>query len=272
MLTIYTVVLMVILCLNCILGILLSPMENDFIISWFVSAFVFVSQIFTHLVMIWECLAKQTEHTEFLGLLNDIEVTFKLRLRVDLGKATIVKKLRRTFFVLTAISAIGLIVFGVTITILADSGYFWWALVSILAMRLRFLQLQMYVDILDYYLMKLNEKLNQVVCLKTEQSKQLLDTDYRQLETLEYLNHIKELYSSIYEAFHCLNEFAQASMFSTTASYFLDCTCHIYWSLLALDKLLPTSSIVLSMATITPLCLNSFVFCHSCQIVKQEVS
>ncbi|XP_073828632.1 putative gustatory receptor 39b [Musca autumnalis] len=141
---------------------------------------------------------------------------------------------------------------------------------AIFAMRLRFLQLQMYVELLNHYLWSLNEKLQQVVSLKTNHDGQLLDIDYKHLETLEYLNHIKELYSSIYEAFHCLNEFGQASMFAVTASYFLDCTCHIYWCLLALDKLFPAGSIVSSVITIIPLSLNTYKFCYTCQLVKQE--
>ncbi|XP_005191420.2 putative gustatory receptor 39b [Musca domestica] len=268
--TIYTSFLMVILSSICVLGVFMSPLENDYIISWFVSAFVFVSQIFSHLVMMWECLAKQREHTEFLRLLDEIEVAFKLKLRTDIGRDLLAQKLRRILFSLAAISILGLIIFGIHTSFMDDQGYFWWALFAILAMRMRFLQLQMYVELLNHYLWSLNRKLQQVVCLKTEEEAQLLDVDYKQLETLEYLNHIKELYSSIYEAFHCLNEFGQASMFAVTASYFLDCTCHIYWCLLALDKLFPSASIVLSISTIIPLSLNSYKFCYTCQLVKQE--
>ncbi|XP_061403037.1 putative gustatory receptor 39b [Musca vetustissima] len=263
---------MIILCSICVLGVFMSPLENDYIISWFVSAFVFVSQIFSHLVMMWECLAKQKEHTEFLRLLNEIEVTFKLKLRADIGLYAMTEKLRKILITLAAVSVIGLIIFGIHNSFMNDQGYFWWALFAILAMRMRFLQLQMYVELLNHYLCSLNRKLQQVVCLKTQEESQLLDVNYKQLQTLEYLNHIKELYSSIYEAFHCLNEFGQASMFAVTASYFLDCTCHIYWCLLALDKLFPAGSIVLSISTIIPLSLNSYKFCYTCQLVKQEVS
>uniref|UniRef100_A0A1I8Q4A3 Gustatory receptor n=1 Tax=Stomoxys calcitrans TaxID=35570 RepID=A0A1I8Q4A3_STOCA len=261
---------MVIQGLSCAIGIFLQPLDNNFIISWFVAAFVLVSQIFTHMVMMWESLTKQQQHNAFLRHLNDIEVAFKLRLRMDIGKVKIMKKLTKALIILSIISVGGLIIFGVGVIISNDPGYFWWAIFAILAMRLRLLQGQFYVELLAHYVMSLNQKLNQVVRLKTKGDQPFLDTDNRNLRTLEYLNHIKELYSNIYEAFYCFNEIAQTSLFASTVSYFLDCTCHIYWSLLVMDKLLPTTSILFALATIIPLCTNLYKFCYVCQQVKEE--
>ncbi|XP_037817961.1 gustatory receptor 23a-like [Lucilia sericata] len=136
---------------------------------------------------------------------------------------------------------------------------------SILAMRFRNIQLIIYVEILKHYVLSLNHKLNQVVCLKTENSKQLLDIDYKYLQSLEIIKNIKHVYACIYEASTLMNEFAQASLFAASASNFLDFTCHIYWTLLTMDNLLGVYNIISSMAT-----MFTLKFCHSCQVIKEE--
>lgn len=269
--SIYIILLMTILLLNCVLGIMKSQITNEFIISWVVSTIVFISQMLTHFIIMYEALTKHKAHTDFLRLLEDIIVYFKIFLKIDIKESTIIEELRLNFIILTVISKISLIVFTLNFLFDYDAGYFWWALPAILAMRFRFIQLIIYVEILKYYILSLNKKLSQVVCFKTENSKQLLDIDYKHLQSIEVIKHIKNIYSSIYEASTLMNEFAQVSLFAGSASHFLDFTCHIYWSLLAMDNLLPLITIISSVATVLPLALLTFKFCCSCQVIKEEV-
>ena len=268
---IYIIILMSTVVIKSIVGVMNNELLNEYIISWVVSTIVYISQMLTHFIIMCEALTKHEQHEDFLRLLYRIDVSFKIRLRMDIEKTKIIKELRLKFIKCMLISHIGLLVFAVNIMLNLDVGYFWWALIAIMAQRLRVLQLIIYVDFLKYFLLGLNKKLNQVVCLRTESSKQLLDINYKHLKSTELMKSIKDMYACIYEASVLINEFAQASMFASSASIFLDFTCHIYWSLLALDNLFSLYTITSSVATIVPLAWLLYNFCYSCQIIKEQV-
>ena len=269
--TIYIIILMSAVVIKSIVGVMNNELLNEYIISWVVSTIVYISQMLTHFIIMCEALMKHEQHEDFLRVLYCIDISFKIRLRMDIKKSKITKLLRWKFIKCMLISHIGLLVFALNITINLDAGYFWWALMAIMAQRVRVLQLIIYVDFLKYFLLGLNNKLNQVVCLRTQSSKQLLDIDHKHLKSMELMKSIKDIYASIYEASVLINEFAQASMFASSASLFLDFTCHIYWSLLALDNLFSLYTITSSVATIVPLAWLLCNLCYSCQIIKEEV-
>ncbi|KAM7348600.1 putative gustatory receptor 39b [Cochliomyia hominivorax] len=267
---IYIAVLILIEIMNCVWGITTSTITNEFIISWAVATIVFISQVCTHIIIMCETLSKNQEHKDFLNMLDKIDVDFKILLKMNVNKTRIINRFRKNFIVLNVISKSCLLLFALIFYIFSDTGYFWWALISILAMRFRFLQLIVYVEILKYYVQGLNLKLRQVVSLKMEEQKQLLDIDYKPLESLEVIKNIKHIYAAIYEASTLMNEFAQSSLFAASASNFLDFTCHIYWTLLVMDNLLSIYNVFASTTTILPLGLFIYKFCASCQVIKEE--
>lgn len=268
---IYIIILMLAAVMKTTLGIMHNEILNEYIISWVVSTIVFISQMLTHFIIMCEALAKHEQHEDFLRVVYSIDVSFKIRLRMDIEKSKIIKELRCKFIKCSLISHVGLLVFAVNIMINSNAGYFWWALVAIMAQRLRVLQLIVYVDLLKYFLLGLNKKLNQVVSLRTESCKQLLDIDYKHLKSMDLMKSIKDIYASIYEASTLINEFAQASLFAASATIFLDFTCHIYWTLLALDNVFSSYNITSSIATGVPLAWFLWNFCYICQIIKEEV-
>ncbi|XP_065365714.1 gustatory receptor 23a-like [Calliphora vicina] len=268
--TLYIILLFAILILSCVLGVMKRQMEKEYIISWAVSTIVFISQMFTHFIILCETLSKQQQHLDFLRALDEIDDCFKIHLKMDVKTSNIIKQFRSTILIMNVISTTGLIVFALNFYLYSDAGYYWWALMSILAMRFRLLQFIVYVEILKCYMMGLNRKLNQVVCLKTQRCQQLLDIDYKHLQSLDVIKNIKHIYACIYEASTLMNEFGQASLFAASAANFLDFTCHIYWTLLAMDNLLAVYNIISSLATMVPLGMFMVKFCLICQAIKEE--
>lgn len=268
----YPLVLIIILALQTACALLTIRFPSDFAVTGFVAALVFLSQMITQFCALLEGIVKREHHEEFLRLLNEIEITLKLKLKCNIRQTGHIDKLHKKLSLLIFILLFGIVIFAVNFALITKPGYYWWAQIAVITMRLRFFQLLFYIENLKIFMFALNGKLKQVVSLKCETSKQLLDIDYRSLKSIETLKTLRDLYSCIHKAFQNLNDFAQLSLLAGTASYFVDFTCHLYWALLALSNILPIQSLVLAATTIIPLGLNIFVFCHNCQVVKEQVS
>ncbi|XP_039961112.1 putative gustatory receptor 39b [Bactrocera tryoni] len=204
-------------------------------LTWVSATVIFTTQICTNFLIVMEALWKQPEHEAFLLLLDEIEVSLKLRLRQDVQPLLLHKIVRTHLIYLLALSLGSIMLFIITSLWLNYIGYFWHGLWSIITMRLRIIQLVIYVRVLRHYLECLCTKLRQIEAYRTAPAQQLLDINYEKLASLEYLLAIKEIYMLLHKAFQLLNSFAGWSMFSIIACYMFDFTCNLYWTLLSLD-------------------------------------
>lgn len=204
-------------------------------LTWVSATVIFTTQICTNCLIVMEALWKQPEHEAFLLLLDEIEVSLKLRLRQDVQPLLLCKIVRTNLIFLLAMSLVSITLFIVTSLWLNYIGYFWHGLWSIITMRLRIIQLVIYMRILRHYLECLCTKLRQIEAYRTAPTQQLLDINYEKLASLEYLLAIKEIYMLLHKAFQLLNSFAGWSLFSIIACYIFDFTCNLYWTLLSLD-------------------------------------
>lgn len=204
-------------------------------LTWVSAMVIFTTQICTNFLIVMEALWKQPEHEAFLLLLDEIEVSLKLRLRQDVQSPLLCKIVRTHLIYLLALSLASVALFIVTSIWLNYIGYFWHGLWSIITMRLRIIQLVIYVRILRHYLECLCTKLRQVEAYRTAPAQQLLDINYVKLASLEYLLAIKEIYTLLHKAFELLNSFAGWSLATIIACYIFDFTCNLYWTLLSLD-------------------------------------
>ncbi|XP_004536477.2 putative gustatory receptor 39b [Ceratitis capitata] len=208
---------------------------SGIMLTWLVATILFTSQALTNLLIIIETIWKEQEHEAFLLLLQRIELTFKLRLRYATNKRLFAAKLRRYLYYLYTISLAGLVLFLVTTFWLQYIGYFWYGLWFIITMRIRIIQLLVYLRVLQHYLPCLALRLSGIVAYRMTPNQQILDVNNKRLASLDLLLAIREIYALLFEAFQLLNEFAGWSLFSIITCYMLDITCNIYWSLLSLD-------------------------------------
>lgn len=242
-------------------------------LTWLVATILFTVQAITNVLIIAETLWKQQEHEAFLLLLQRIAFAFKLRLRQPIEQQQFVLNLRRHLCYLLTISLMGLWLFLLTTFWLQYIGYFWYGLWFIITMRVRIIQLLIYLRVLRHYMRCLCKQLCQIVAYHTAPNSQMLDYNCAKLLTLEYLLAVKDIYALLYEAFHLLNEFAGWSLCSIITCCMLDISCNIYWSQLSLDG--NASRRYYYIASVWWLCPMIAIVWHICQLsdaCKQLVS
>lgn len=204
-------------------------------LTWVASVILFSLQVLTNLLILMETACWRMQHAAFLQTLGQIEDALKLRLRANVYKPALLRDLRCLIGCCAVCSLLGLLLFMISTLWLNYIGLFWHGLWSILTMRVRIIQLLLYVRILQHYLECLYTKLRQIVAYRLAPQQQLLDIDYMKLASWESLLAIKEIYSLIYGAFHLLNYFAGWSLFGIVTCYMFDVSCNVYWTLLSLD-------------------------------------
>lgn len=205
------------------------------ILTWVASVVLFSMQVFTNLLILVETIRRRAQHAAFLQTLTAIEDALKLRLHVNVHKPALLHEMRCLISCCAVCSLVGLLFFIISTHWLNYIGFFWHGLWSILTMRVRIIQLLLYVRILQHYLECLYAKLRQIVAYRLAPQQQLLDINYVRLASLESLLAIKEIYTLIYGAFHLLNYFAGWSLFGIVNCYMFDVSCNVYWTLLSLS-------------------------------------
>ncbi|XP_018794457.1 PREDICTED: putative gustatory receptor 39b [Bactrocera latifrons] len=259
----YLATLAVIVCVLYLHGLYAREIEHGFVLTWLVATLVYTSQVLTHLSIFIAALWKREQHESFLQLLQQIDVSLKLRLKCNTRQSALLHSLRLLLFSLILLSVVGICVFTVVSVWLNDIGYYWHAAWTIVTLRVRILQLLIYARILRHYLDCVCVKLRQVVACRTSSASQLLDINYERFESLEFLLAIKENYTLIFKAVQLFNDFAGWSLFGIISSYMLDFTCHVYWSLLGLDGYGSPYTYLVGMPAALPF---SVIVCHLCYV------
>ncbi|XP_036213612.2 putative gustatory receptor 39b [Bactrocera oleae] len=229
---------------------------------------IFSLQALSSIVIVAEGLWRQQQHEAFLRLLHEIEFSLKLRLRGDITLDCWASRVRWHLKYLLWLSLICFVVAVYHFMQLQHLGYYWHAIWYNIIIRLRIIQLCIYVCVLRNYLECLCMKLQQLVAYRTAPSQQLLDINYEKMQTLAYLLAIKDIYDLLYKTFELLNEFAGWSLFVIITCYILDYGCALYFSLLSYEGFLESSAyyvpafwwLVPMTATIWHICY----LCHDC--------
>ncbi|XP_017475002.1 PREDICTED: putative gustatory receptor 23a [Rhagoletis zephyria] len=192
------------------------------ILSWMVATIFYSSQAFSTFVIVAEGIWRQQEHEEFLRLLQEIELSLKLRLNQDVNLDWCDRKVR---FLLNYLLWMSLICYYLVFyysPTLEYNAYFWSILWFVFTMRFRLIQLLLYVRVLQHYMECLCMKVRQIVELRVAPSRQLMDVNYEKLQSLEYLQAIKEIYALLFREFQLLNDFAGWSLFGLITNYAFD--------------------------------------------------
>ncbi|XP_049310821.1 putative gustatory receptor 39b [Bactrocera dorsalis] len=233
-----------------------------------VSTLLYALQALTCIIIVAEGLWRQQQQEAFLRLLHEIEFSLKLRLREDIKLHCWISCARWHLQYLLWLSLICFVVAVYYFMELQHMAYYWHAIWYNTIIRLRIIQLCVYVCVLRNYMACLCMKLQQLVAYRTAPNQQLLDVNYEKLQTLAYLLAIKDIYDLLYKAFELLCEFAGWSLFAIITSCILDYSCTLYWILLSFEGFMETSAyyvagfwwLVPMTATIWHICY----LCHKC--------
>lgn len=252
---------------------LASQKSTPGMVSWTASTILFASQAASTMFIAWEGYWRQQEQETFLRLLQEIEFSLKLRLKQDVRLDWFVSHMRWLFYYLLWLSIICYTCFVYYFTTAQYVGYFWHTTLYNITMRLRLIQLLIYVRVLQHYLECLSMKLRQIVAHRLAPCRQLLDVNYEKLQSLEYLVAIKEIYGLLFKATQLFNKFAGWSLFSIIVGYMLDYGCALCWSVLSWEGFLESHNYyVPCLWWICPMTLILWHLCHLCNRCKQLVS
>ncbi|XP_054086998.1 putative gustatory receptor 39b [Zeugodacus cucurbitae] len=239
------------------------------IASEVVTTMILSLQAVSSLIIAAEGLWCPQQHETFLRLLQEIEFSLKLRLRENVKIHSLPS---RVLWLLKYMLWLSLICFGMAIynfRQLQHVGYFWYSLGYNVIMRLRIIQLCVYVCVLGHYMECLCLKLQQLVAYRTAPNQQLLDIDYEKLKTPEYLRDIKHVYDLLYKAFEQLNAFAGWSLFTIITCYILDYGSALYWVLLSWEGYLESCSYYVPgfwwLLPMTAIIWHICYMCHNCK-------
>lgn len=270
---IYLRLLMPLLCVLYVNGLLRRKPVPGTMLSWTVATIFFSSQALSNFLLAGEALWRQQEHETLLRLLHEIELSLKLRLRQDVRLDWLLPRVRWLLRYLLWTSVLFFVLFVYNFVELQYIGYFWYSIWFAIAMRLRLIQLLIYVRVLQHYLECLSMKLSQLVAYRVAPSRQLMDVNYARLQSLEYLVAIKEIYDLLFKAFQQLNDFAGWSLFSIILCYMLDYGCTLYWSLLSWEGYLERRNYYIACFWwLLPMSLITWHICHLCHSCRQLVS
>ncbi|XP_053949408.1 putative gustatory receptor 39b [Anastrepha ludens] len=221
------------ICVLYVNALIWHELVGDVMLSWLLTILFFSSQAFSSLLIAAEGIWRRQQHEEFLRRLQEIELSLKLRLKQDVNVGWLVRRVRCLLEYLLWLTFICYCLFIYNFAYLQYVGYFWYSIWFIITMRLRLIQLLIYVRVLQHYMKCLCMKLQQVVAYRMAPNRQLMDINYEKLQSLDYLLAIKEIYTLLFKEFQLLNDFAGWSLFSIVLSYMLDCGCTLYWTLLS---------------------------------------
>ncbi|XP_039960330.1 putative gustatory receptor 39b [Bactrocera tryoni] len=208
-------------------------------LNWIAVTILFATRLITNAFILMEAVWKQQQHEDFLKALQAIEASMQLRLKWRIDSATLLWQIKRLLKYHLAFSVLGIVPFMVATWVIRDySGYFWQGLWYICSIRVRTLQLLVYLRILRHYLRDFCLQLQQLVAYRRTPQHRLLDFDYGRLDTLHQLLALKETYMLLYETFELLKDFAGWSLFGIVITSLLDLSSNFYWLLQSFDNFL----------------------------------
>lgn len=242
-------------------------------ISWVAATILFTVHVLTMTLLMREAWCKQAQHDLFLQILEEIETALRLRLRHNVQSAQLLCDLRRLIVYLSVISALGFALFALTTMWLSYVDYFWFGFWLIIIIRVRVIQLIVYLCILRHFLRCLCAQLRLIVAYHTARGQTILDVDGVHLRSLKCLLAVKEIYELLHREFQLLNEFAGWSLFTSISSYLLDAICTLYWMLLSLDGFVRRRNYeIAGIFVLLPLALFLWYLMFLCDNCKQLVS
>ncbi|KAM7352304.1 gustatory receptor 39b [Cochliomyia hominivorax] len=260
---IYTVTLIVANLIATLCGVIFMPFGDNFIVSNLVSIIVFIVQIIALISILLETMFSYNKYYELINNYNKVQILMKQLLQIQLCSSAVRQRQCRKYSFLIVTIHGSLILSIIIIGIKTYCGYFWYALIAIVILRTRSVQMSFYLDYIVYYLELFNVKIKALISCKIDRNYQILDIDYIHLESFEYLQNLKIIYLEIYslhDKFNMLYGHSLASMFTVVV---LDIIINMYWTFLTIFEYYESYYNYITLVTLIPLFVILFMLCYT---------
>ncbi|XP_073823882.1 gustatory receptor 39b [Musca autumnalis] len=259
---IYTAALIILNLLLTLYGVVFMPFEDTTVISDLVSIIVFVIQMAVIFVVLAETALSYPQHYKFIEGIQRVQWLMQQHLQTQLCLHTLRQRQRRKYGLFIGIVYGSLVVVMLVISLIHYYGYFWHAILPVLIIRTRCLQMLIGLDYICYYLELLNRKLNALISCKIAKNYYCLDIDYGHLESYEYLSNFKLVYDQIYLLHSIYNRIFGISLVAILTVVVLDIIIHVYWSLLSIMHYYGRQYLMITGGTLLPLCTMFVGLCY----------
>lgn len=269
---IYTVTLIVANLIATLYGVIFLPFTDNFIVSNLVNIMLFFVQIIVVISILLETMFTYGKYYELVNNYYTVEILMKQLLQIHLCPMTTEKRQRRKY-VFLFVTIHGSLILSITIIAIKPYyGYFWYALIAILILRTRSIQICFYLDYIIYYMELFNVKLRALISCKIEGNYQILDIGYKHLESFEYLQNLNTIYQEIYALHDKFNDLYGYSMFSLFTVIVLDIIINMYWTFLTIFEYYESFYNYITCATLLPLFVILIVLCYMADECEKQVN
>ncbi|XP_065356498.1 putative gustatory receptor 39b [Calliphora vicina] len=210
------------------------------------------------------------KYYELMNTYNRVQFLMKHLLHIQLCTAKIRQRQRRKYSLLIVAVHGSLVASIIIIAIKTYNGYFWYALMAIIILRSRGIQLIFLLDYIVYYMELFNVKLRALISCKIDRNYHLLDIDYKHLESFEYLQNLKSIYQEIYALHDKYNDLYGHSLASIYTVVVLDIIINMYWTFLTLNEYYESYYNYITCATLIALYVILFVMCYTAEQCENQ--
>ncbi|XP_055842531.1 putative gustatory receptor 39b [Episyrphus balteatus] len=242
--------------------------DNGYVLSNVVSTMVFGSQILAHLVTLLESSIKQASQVRFFLRIREFDNLIRYKLLHKVNFQDITKKLLPKYILAGVVIILCYLVNMYTV---AKHLHFYSHLASVATLRIRFIQEEVYLELLNARFNVLQMKLKQMVNCKQSKKNKFLDVNYEVLHHPLRIMTLKEGFTKLHEALEYFNDSFGCSLLFSISSYFLDFTCNSYWLLLAMDDKRPDYMIGDYSTTLIQICLQLSMLCRTGHICIENL-
>ncbi|XP_046812145.1 putative gustatory receptor 39b [Lucilia cuprina] len=268
---IYTVTLIVANLMATLYGVIFFPFKDNLIVSNLVSIMVFCVQILVVISILLETMFTYGKYYELINNYNRVQNLMKYLLHIQLNSAEIRQRQRRKYIFLISTVHGSLVVSITVIAVKTYNGYFWYALMAIIILRTRIIQMIYFIDYIVYYMELFNMKLRALISCKIDKNYLLLDIDYDHLESFEYLQILKNIYQELYALHDRFNDLYGHSLASIYTVVVLDIIINMYWTFLTVFEYYESYYNYITCSTLVPLYVILFVMCYTAEQCEIQV-
>lgn len=256
-------------------ALFIKPINKNFFLSNVVGTIVFISQIIAYSIIMLEALLKCSTHQKFFVKFSEINKLFQLRLRHRFSSKGFHSKLLQKYLLLIVVIFgspfvnVCLIIFNNSVLY---SGFFFYAFVPIVVIRVRILQASIYVDFINTYLEALDRNLFQTVSCSVYKNIRFLDIDYHELESTKRVIQLKNIFSELFSLMNLYNKCFGWSFLTSITCYAFDVAVNVYWLFITFEGLFSESLKYDFLMTIIPLGVAISMMCYTSNECSKHVS
>ncbi|EDW89935.1 putative gustatory receptor 39b [Drosophila yakuba] len=243
------------------------PQNSELFLSLMVNVIVFVAKIVCVAVIVLQMMVHYDDYFRFCMEIKYLGLRLQCELKIHVGR------LKWQSYAKILALGIGCLVTLLPSIYVALNGsllYFWSSLLSILIIRMQFVLMLLYVDLLGQHASLLGKRLQNVLECHLMGANCSLDSNANRLCSLDFLLALKQCHMELYHLFTHFNDLFGWSILGTYVVLFSDSTVNIYWTQQVLAEVYQYKYLYATFSVFLPSFVNILVFCRYGEFCQRQ--